>query len=224
MDQRGELARQVAEGFSKAARLRTQSRQRFGAARVAVRQGQREKLQALHASALTHPSTASAAAFFFSDIYPEHTQPWRDALARSALPSLSKLLPLDALMALAAAAALDEATEEADCASAAAWDGSSWERAYMAAGQGARERQIQALLDAGERLGEMSSNRLARPALAAMRLPARLAGLGELQSFLERGLAAFESLPDPADFARELAGRELAWSRALFGALGAPKP
>jgi hypothetical protein len=221
-DTRKALTQQTEAGFARAAQLRRQARERFPQGRAWARSEQRDKLALLHAGDLAAPRTAAAARFFLSDIYPAQTQPWRDALAPRAVATLGKFLPMEALAALAAAADLDAATEEADWPTAAAWPGSSWEEAYKAAGLPARERQIDALLVAGERLGAMAGNKLARPALVAMRLPAKLAGLGALQNFLERGYAAFESLADPKAFAEGLAERERQWARTLFNAPSQP--
>lgn len=49
-----------------------------------------------------------------------------------------------------------------------------------------------------------------------MRKPAELAGLGALQSFLERGYAAFRVMRGGSDFVDIVAGRERAISQAVF--------
>ena len=67
-------------------------------------------------------------------------------------------------------------------------------------------------------------NRLARalrmPGVATLlrlsRVPARAAGLSELQGFLERGFEAFAALGDGARFVEEIRREEAAFSQALF--------
>ena len=49
-----------------------------------------------------------------------------------------------------------------------------------------------------------------------MRKPAELAGLGALQSFLERGYAAFRVMRRGSDFVDIVSGRERAISDAIF--------
>ena len=58
--------------------------------------------------------------------------------------------------------------------------------------------------------------------LRASRLPARAAGLSELQGFLERGFAAFEALGGAGDFLETIGRREREVSRRLFA--DAPDP
>ena len=54
--------------------------------------------------------------------------------------------------------------------------------------------------------------------LRLSRGPARAAGLGELQGFLERGFAAFAQLGDAERFIREIELDEREVSRRLFAA------
>jgi hypothetical protein len=61
-----------------------------------------------------------------------------------------------------------------------------------------------------------------RKLLRASRVPAQLAGLHELQAFLERGFEAFGALDGAAPFLRDLEGREREVSRRLFAAHPAP--
>jgi hypothetical protein len=52
--------------------------------------------------------------------------------------------------------------------------------------------------------------------LKLSRLPARAAGLGALQSFLERGCAAFTALGDAGAFLADIRRSETAAMRRLF--------
>ena len=58
--------------------------------------------------------------------------------------------------------------------------------------------------------------------LRASRIPAQLAGLSELQAFLERGFTAFDALGGADEFLAAVSKRELAVSERLFG--GHPDP
>ena len=63
---------------------------------------------------------------------------------------------------------------------------------------------------------------LAVPGVAMLlrlsRVPARAAGLSELQGFLERGFEAFAALGDAPRFVEEIRREETAFSRRLFAA------
>ena len=58
--------------------------------------------------------------------------------------------------------------------------------------------------------------------LRAARLPAQLAGLSELQKFLERGFTAFAALGGADRFLNDIAARETQLAQRLFA--GEPKP
>lgn len=216
-EDRANLAREIGLNFSIAADIRRAERSLRPDERRRIRGENVSRLRIVHAKALADQSTRDAAEFFLTDIYPEETPAWRDSQALRAIPSLAKLLPENALRALSAAALLDRLTEEADAAMAQAGLDATYEEAYAMAGQALRERQIAALVDAGATLSSLASSALAKPALAAMRIPAKIGGFGDLQSFLERGLAAFEQLADPAQFAKNLASDELSEMRKILG-------
>jgi hypothetical protein len=58
--------------------------------------------------------------------------------------------------------------------------------------------------------------------LRLSRVPARAAGLSELQGFLERGFEAFAALGDAARFLEEIRREETRFMRELFA--GGPRP
>jgi hypothetical protein len=58
--------------------------------------------------------------------------------------------------------------------------------------------------------------------LKAARLPAQLAGLSELQAFLERGFRAFDALGGAEEFLSRVAAREQEVSRRLFSGAADP--
>jgi hypothetical protein len=96
-------------------------------------------------------------------------------------------------------------------------------RAYRSAGL-PRLRRHQVRLIHG--LGMTLDRAVSKPAIGTLlrisRGPARAAGLAALQSFLERGFAAFRALDGAAGFVEEIARRELEVSRRLFA--GHPQP
>ena len=65
---------------------------------------------------------------------------------------------------------------------------------------------------------------LLRGMLAAMRIPARAAGLTALQRFLERGAAGFASMRGATEFLDTIYTRETALMNAIFAGNNAPFP
>jgi hypothetical protein len=65
---------------------------------------------------------------------------------------------------------------------------------------------------------------LLRSALAAMRRPARIAGVGALQEFLERGLLSFRGMNGAREFLAVIEARETAVMQAIFAGDHAPFP
>jgi hypothetical protein len=80
-----------------------------------------------------------------------------------------------------------------------------------------RERQIDLIALLGEALDGLTHIRFIGMTLKLMRPPALLAGLGELQAFLERGYAAFGAMRGGAgEFVSIVVKRERAISEALL--------
>jgi hypothetical protein len=92
------------------------------------------------------------------------------------------------------------------------------------ANRGARERQIALVVAVGSALDRYVRKPVVRSALATMRQPARLAGLGALQDFLERGIAAFRHMSGASEFLATIETRETALMNAIFAGDRAPFP
>jgi hypothetical protein len=96
-------------------------------------------------------------------------------------------------------------------------------RAYRHGGyRHLRHHQIELVLQVGHALDAAVKKHGVHKLLRASRIPAQLAGLSELQAFLERGFNAFEALGGADEFLSAVAGRERAVSERLFS--GDPKP
>ncbi len=85
-----------------------------------------------------------------------------------------------------------------------------------------RRRQIDLVMDVGVRLDAVVQKHGISRLLAASRLPARMLGLGHLQSFLERGFGAFNHLGGASYFLNEIHSQESAIARRLMS--GAENP
>ncbi len=197
------------------------------AARAALQQFQAARMAATHADLLGVPESAAAARFFLNDLYGSKNVTQRDADVERVLPTMERMLPLPALAAIAEAIELDALSETLDAALAARlgvrFDEHAYAAAYRAAGARAdRERQLRHVESVGNSLCSLVRVPLLGTTLAMMRGPARLAGLSELQSFLERGFGAFKTMERPQDFVATVVARERRILDNLYGARAAP--
>ena len=79
-----------------------------------------------------------------------------------------------------------------------------------------RARQIELVMIVGRALDRHTRSRLLRASLKAMRNPARAAGMGALQGFLEAGFEAFAAMGGAHDFLAAIEAREQALAQRLF--------
>lgn len=183
------------------------------AARTALKQFQSTRLAASHADLLAAPDSGDAALFFLEELYGAHDLGQRDADLERIIPTLQRVLPLDALQAITEAIVLDALSERLDTAMARAlgerFDQAGYLAAYRAtAAPAERERQLALVQALGESLCALVKVPFLSATLGLMRGPARLAGLGELQRFLERGFGAFKKMKQAGRFVDTIVGRE----------------
>ena len=192
-----------------------------------LRRWQAARLQRSFARFLRDPRRAAAAGFFLSDVYGDHDFARRDADIARVLPTMQKLLPKTLLGTVADAIELGALSHALDLRMAEALqamapgrrklDEGLYARAYRAAGvPRLRARQIRLIRSVGGGFGRALKLPGVAALLAFSRGPARLAGLSELQGFLERGYAAFDRLGDAEDFVAEIERDEREISRRLF--------
>ncbi len=192
-----------------------------------LRRWQAARLRRSFAHFLADPARREAAAFFLADVYGDRDFSRRDADIARVLPMMRRLLPARLLETVADAIELGALTQELDLGMAAVLerlapgggelDAVLYGEAYRLRGaQPERARQI-ALIG---RVGRGFGKALHLPGVAALlafsRGPAKLAGLSELQGFLERGFAAFAALDDADAFVSEIERDESGVSRRLF--------
>lgn len=198
-----------------------------------LRAWQAERLRASFGDFLEKPRTRPAAIFFLEDLYGDRDFSGRDRDAARILPAMAKLLPtalLEAAVQAIELAVLSHAFDLAMAASlarrpdpAAPITMEDYGRAYREAGcPRLRRHQIDLILKLGRTLEAAVHMPGVGRLLRASRLPARLAGVSELQGFLERGFTAFQALGGAEDFLAAIADREYAASRRLFA--GDPDP
>lgn len=183
------------------------------AARTALKQFQSGRLAASHADLLAAPDSGDAALFFLDELYGAHDLGRRDADLERIIPTLQRVLPLAALRAITEAIVLDALSEQLDSAMAAVlgqrFDDAQYAAAYAGVtARAERERQLELVQELGDALCKLVRIPFLTTMLRVMRKPAQLAGLGDLQRFLEQGFNTFKAMRAPRQFVTTIVQRE----------------
>jgi hypothetical protein len=192
---------------------------------------QARRLDATYADLARTPRYAPAIALFQSDLYGPGDFSRRDADLGRVVPIMTRLLPSRVIATVASAMELSALSHELDQAMLGELDPAAplsvpaYCDAYRAlSNRGERERQIALIVEVGGALDRYVGKPLLRSTLATMRHPARAAGLGALQAFLERGFTAFRAMRGAAEFLTTVHTRETALMDAIFAGERAPFP
>ena len=193
------------------------------AARVeAVKRFQQSRFELTYADLLAHPRYAGASNFFLHELYGPSDFTQRDAQFARIVPALVRLFPQEVVVTVQALAALHALSERFDSAMAHALsrdkvDAASYVKAWQQCGDAAgRERQIVLLEQVGRTLDALTPNPLLRHSLRVMRAPARAAGMGALQTFLEAGFDTFRGMRGADEFLGLIGSRERVLAASLF--------
>lgn len=171
---------------------------------LALKQWQSKRLGRSFTSLLEHDRYQPAAEFFLTDLYGAGDVRWRDRDVTRVLPTMVRWLPEKALVALNGALELDLISHRQDLDLSEHLPGvrietEHYAEAYRATcDEALRHRQIDLIVEVGRELERLVKIPLILGVLKLARGPARGAGFGQLQSFLERGFAAFRHM-GPAD-------------------------
>jgi hypothetical protein len=198
-----------------------------------LRQWQTRRLADSFADCLADPRMRPAAQFFLSDLYADRDFSARDRDAARVLPMMARLLPEGLLHAAVDAIELATLSHALDLRVAeqlarrrepmAPITVADYARAYRHRGlRRLRRHQIELVLRVGHALDAAVQRHGIYKLLRSARLPAQLAGLSELQAFLERGFEAFDALGGAQEFLSRVASRERGVSDRLFA--GHPRP
>lgn len=212
-------------------RLQSQHRKSASDAEVsgrlaALRAWQARRLASTYADIHRVEPFAAACEFFLADLYGEGDFADRDRAVERVVPIMMRILPEGVLASLARAIELNALSQELDyamaaalpahCTSAAAISDIDYAAAYaLSAERQARHRQLALLLVLGRELDRLVRKPLLSELLHLCRWPAKLAGLGALQSFLERGFDAFGRLGGAGVFLSTILMRERAFMSAI---------
>jgi hypothetical protein len=207
--------------------LRARSREDpdFGGKRALLRAWQGARLARTHLDLLESRRFRAAAKFFLTDLYGPTDLSRHIDDARRIMPVMARVLPDSGLATVAHAMELNALSESLDGAMVEALgegvqaiDEAAYGAAYRAVDRADdRTRQIDLIDLLGKALDKLTHIHFIGMTLRMMRKPATIAGLGELQAFLEKGYAAFGAMRGGAsEFVTIVVDRERAISQALL--------
>jgi hypothetical protein len=223
------IAAEMRQHLEKLKRLRGPQARADMPARVAeVKRWQTARLMKTYEDLNANPRYRAATAYFVQDLYGPKDFSARDAALLKLLPMMARILPSSVVETAALSVEVEALSEELDHRLAAALPAGEitegpYAQAYReSATPEERMRQIQLIVDVGHRLEAIVRWPLVFRTLKLMRQPAKLAGLTDLQDFLERGFQAFAAMGGADEFLTTIAERETAILKRLFS--GAPEP
>ena len=190
-----------------------------------LRRWQSNRLRKSFAGILADPKMRPAGEFFLTDLYADKDFSARDRDAAKILPMMARILPQSLLLAAVDTIELAVLSHAFDLAMADAIhldkkgdiDLSRYTAAYREVGcPRLRRHQIDLIIRVGKNLDAAVQKHGVYKLLKASRTPARLAGLQELQGFLERGFEAFAQLQGADAFLERVAASEYRVSARLF--------
>ena len=187
-----------------------------------LKRWQSARLERTYADLASQDRYREATAFFLDDLYGPKDFSARDQEMLRIVPVMRRLLPASAVETAALAIELEALSEDLDQRLAAALpegpiDEESYAEAYRASSTpGERQHQIDLIVAVGERLDALVRKPFVFTTLKVMRQPARVAGLGDLQDFLENGFQAFRDMDGAGEFLAVLRERETRILRSLF--------
>jgi len=178
------------------------------------------------------PRFAAAVQFFLSDLYGDQDFSQRDSDIERVYPIMIRVLSDPAIASLTVAVELHTLSQSLDTrmldllsgklgieldGSANAISAEAYAEAYrLCDSRRERVRQIELVLEAGELLDGVVRKPMIYTTVKLARKPARLAGFGELQDFIERGFSAFRQMKDARPFLKAVEDRETAIMKAIL--------
>ncbi|MDX2218753.1 MAG: hypothetical protein SF172_07005 [Burkholderiales bacterium] len=194
-----------------------------------VKRWQHDRLARTYADLVAHPRYAEAATFFLEDLYGAKDFSKRDDEMARIYPTLVRVLPTSAVETVDLALELDALAEgfDQDLARALPARGAISEASYAEAfrkvgREPQRYRQIELVSEVGHRLDLVVKKPLIATTLRMLRKPAHLAGLGDLQEFLEHGFDAFRAMGGADEFLGIISRRETEIMQRIFAGHAQP--
>jgi hypothetical protein len=187
-----------------------------------VKTFQQSRFRRTYADLLTGPPYAAAASFFLDELYGPADFSSRDRQFERVVPSLVRLFPSEVVGTVRSLAELHAISEQLDTRMGANLldvdrSAETYVQAWSKVGEaGLRSTQVALTLKVGQALDRLTRKPFLRTTLRAMRAPAQVAGLADLQRFLEAGFDTFRSMPDAHWFLETIRERESLLIESLF--------
>jgi hypothetical protein len=168
---------------------------------------------------------AAAVDFLIDDLFGPNSLCYRELGLQKAEATMRRVLPEGLLKAVAQAVEFSLLTMQIDLGLAqalddmrvVALDDAELRGAVRAAGAAQDyHRQIGLVLEIGAEIESIVHKPFVSVGLKMCRQPARVMGLGELQDYLERGVAAFRKMRGSTEFFRTFEQREIAYLQSVF--------
>jgi hypothetical protein len=178
---------------------------------------QRTRLAETYADLLEQPQYQAAGHFFLEELYGGLDFRARDREVEHVLPVMTRMLPDHMLLSMADAFELQALSMDLDIAMAQEIrvqrlqkiDILSYGDVYQCTNREAdRVHQVELIYRLGLELNELVRHHMVLKLVRLLRFPARAAGFGKLQGFLEEGLYAFRAMRDGKAFVEAISARE----------------
>lgn len=175
-----------------------------------TRNWQSQRLRHTHRHLLEHDRFGPAAEFFLSDLYGPQDFTQRDQDIERVYPIMTRILPDDILGSACLAMELNLLSHELDEEltrhlfhemDVSEINAENYSEAFRQCdNKDLRQHQMDLIHETGAELDKYVHKKWIFNTLRMCRGPAHVAGFGALQSFLERGFAAFRGMDGAADF------------------------
>jgi hypothetical protein len=188
-----------------------------------IREYQANRFRRTYQDLLSSPATRMAVHFFLDELYGSQDFLQRDAQFERIVPTIVRLFSADVAQTVSLLAELHALSETLDSRMAQCMpeglplNAITYAQAWRQVGEPhLRERQIACVGLIGQSLVRYTTHPALGHALRLMRLPARAAGLKDLQAFLERGFETFGGLSNPQAFIDVIQERERHLAQKLY--------
>jgi hypothetical protein len=194
----------------------------------AVKTWQQARLKRTYPDLAADARYGPATAFFMDELYGIKDSALRDRDLIRMYPTIKRVLPQFAFDAVSKALELDVISEEFDQLLAqeigdVEINEENYAKAFRDAGtMKERLRQVDLMRAVGAELDVVVKKPLIYTTLRMLRTPARLAGLSNMQQFLEAGFTAFKHMNGADYFLETIATRETELIKRIFSAHPAP--
>lgn len=228
-----DAAHTIRDAVARVSAIRAEAAHKPGlhAALVQIKSLQARRFAGTYADLLRSEAYGSAARFFLDDLYSDKDYSERDAQFSRIAGALQRLFPQQVIATAVSLAELHLLTEELDWQMALQWADQPARltadvaaQCYVACWKAVsrhddRRHQLDVVLGVGRDLDRLTRTSGLRLMLRMMRGPARAAGLGSLQDFLETGFDTFAKMTGKGRSAETFLGtvqaRESVWIEQL---------